>query len=165
MTLPQWLMGSSLFTGSSVWLVMTHLEPSRPCRWNCSKSWKASVFWESPCSNLRGRYSGGGTLFPVQGRHHSLPACSKHWGGAAGGLWFMWGAWPGYSKGNAWLCPGTRSSCLVWPQSINYLPSELSRTHSYRPVVNRTAFSSPGEPVFLPPHWSLCTRFSTGPPG
>ena len=25
----------------------------------------------------------------VQGGHHSLPACPKHWGGAAGGLWFM----------------------------------------------------------------------------
>lgn len=51
-TSPLWLMGNSPFIGSSVRPVTTHLEPSRPCRWNCSKSWKAGVLWGSVCSGL-----------------------------------------------------------------------------------------------------------------
>lgn len=134
MTLPQWLMGNSLFTASSVWLVMTHLEPSRPCRWNCSKSWKASVFWESLCSNLRGMYYVGETLSRV-GTTAFLPALST-----GVGLQVVCGSCSSgtvgcLTKGNFWLCPGTRSSCLIWPQSVNYLPLELSRMHSYRPAV------------------------------
>ena len=115
----------------------------------------------------------------------ALPPSCLLWAPESGCRWSvvrtsqgMWGTWPGYSKGGFWPCPGTRSPCLNWPQSINYLPLHIlwdtflhPRHHCFsgwEACSNGglwTTFSLWGEPIFLHPHLCPYTLLSTGQPG
>lgn len=150
MTSLQWLMGNSLFTGSSVQLVMIHLEPSRPCRWNCSKSWKAGVFWGFLCSLgelLR--------LCPVLGGHPSLPARCEHWDGNAGGLGFV------QLRG----CGGRLDWLLL--RELLTVSSPQTSLSDLNPVHKLTAFADSLGHIPTPRHhffsgWEACSNGTVG---
>lgn len=107
---------------------------------------KASVF-ESPCAATSGACIMWGRLCPGWAPQ---PSClPKHWGGAAGSLWFMQLRDCGVCERELWLCPGTRVFLLIWPQSVSYLPLELSRDAFLQACSNRrlwTTLSLPGSP-------------------